>query len=125
MWNFSIRSTKRYGIKNYIKLFENINKKFPCKFFIAAGPKDEDLVKEIMNSSLKKTVFLFLAMTIAETIPIISACKYYIGNDTGWGQISAALDLKSLFIFCDSPSEAYGEWRNNIKVIVPKGLKIC
>ena len=64
-------------------------------------------------------------MTIAEAIPIISACKYYIGNDTGWGQISAALNLESLFIFCDSPSEAYGTWRSNIKVIVPKGLKVC
>jgi len=117
--------TKRYPITNYIKLFENINNKFPCKFFIASGPKDEDLVKEMMSSSIKNKCIFFSAMTIAETIPIISACKYYIGNDTGWGQISAALDLKSLFIFCDSPSEAYGEWRNNIKVIVPKGLKIC
>jgi len=117
--------TKRYPITNYIKLFENINNKFPCKFFIASGPKDEDLVKEMMSSSIKNKCIFFSAMTIAETIPIISACKYYIGNDTGWGQISAALDLKSLFIFCDSPSEAYGAWRNNIKVIVPKGLKIC
>ena len=117
--------TKRYPITNYIKLFENINNKFPCKFFIASGPKDEDLVKEMMSSSIKNKCIFFSAMTIAETIPIISACKYYIGNDTGWGQISAALDLKSLFIFCDSPSDAYGAWRNNIKVIVPKGLKIC
>ena len=60
-----------------------------------------------------------------ETIPIIGACKYYIGNDTGWGQISAALNLNSLFIFCDSPSEAYGAWRNNIEIIVPEGLKVC
>ena len=64
-------------------------------------------------------------MTIAESIPIMGACKYYIGNDTGWGQISAALNLQSLFIFCDSPSEAYGTWRKNIKIVVPEGLKIC
>ncbi len=117
--------TKIYPIKNYIKLFEIINNKFPCKFFIAAGPKDNDLVKEIKNSSIKDKCIFFSEMTIAETIPIISACKYYIGNDTGWGQISAALNLQSLFIFCDSPSEAYGAWRKNIKIIVPEGLKIC
>ena len=98
---------------------------FLANFLLPAGPKDEDLVKEMMSSSIKNKCIFFSAMTIAETIPIISACKYYIGNDTGWGHISAALDLKSLFIFCDSPSEAYGAWRNNIKVIVPKGLKIC
>ncbi len=117
--------TKRYPIANYIKLFEIINNKFPCKFFIAAGPKDNDLVEEIKNSSIKDRCIFFSEMTIAESIPIISACKYYIGNDTGWGQISAALNLESLFIFCDSPSEAYGTWRSNIKVIVPKGLKVC
>jgi len=117
--------TKRWDIKNYIKLFENINNKFPCKFFIAAGPKDKELVNKIMNSSFKNNCFSFSKMTIAETIPIIGACESYIGNDTGWGQISAALNLKSLFLFCDSPSEAYGAWRKNIKIIVPEGQKIC
>ena len=117
--------TKRWDIKNYIKLFEHINNKFPCKFFIAAGPKDEDLVKEIMNSSIKENSVSFSKMSIAQTIPIISACENYIGNDTGWGQISAALNLKSLFLFCDSPSEAYGTWRKNIRIILPEGESTC
>ena len=117
--------TKRWDIKNYIRLFISLSKKFECKFFIAAGPKDDYLVNEVMNSSLKDKCIIFSNMTIAESIPIMSACKYYIGNDTGWGQISAALNLQSLFIFCDSPSEAYGKWRKNIKIIVPEGLKIC
>jgi len=117
--------TKRWDIKNYIKLFENINNKFPCKFFIAAGPKDEELVQEIMNSSIKENSISFSKMSISETIPIISTCQYYVGNDTGWGQISAALNLNSLFLFCDSPSEAYGAWRKNIKIIVPEGEIVC
>jgi len=112
--------TKRWDIKNYVRLFENINKKHPSKFFIAAGPKDEDLVNEIMNSPIKKNCIFFTKMSIAETIPIISACQYYVGNDTGWGQISAALNLKSLFLFCDSPT-SYGLWRKNISIIVPEG----
>jgi len=117
--------SKRWDVKNYIKLFENINNKLPSRFFIAAGPKDEGLVKEIMSSSLKEKCVSFSKMTIAQTIPIISSCDNYIGNDTGWGHISAALNLKSLFLFCDSPSEAYGTWRNNIKIIVPEGKIIC
>ena len=115
--------TKRWDIKNYIKLFENINNIFPCKFFIAAGPNDEDLVKVIMNSSIKKNSTSFSKMTIEETIPIIGACQNYIGNDTGWGQISAALNLKSLFLFCDTPT-VYGLWRKNISIIVPRGETI-
>ena len=117
--------TKRWNIRNYIKLFESISNKFPCKFFIAAGPKDEILIKEVMNSSVKEKCISFSKMTIAETIPIISACQNYIGNDTGWAHISAALNLKSLYLFCDSPSEAYGTWRENIKIIVPEGEITC
>ena len=63
-------------------------------------------------------------MTIAETIPIISACQYYIGNDTGWGHISASLNLKSLFLFMDSPPLAYGVYSKNISIIVPTGETI-
>ena len=116
--------TKRWNIENYIKLFENIDQKFPCKFFIAGGPNDEDLIEEIMNSSIKQKCISFSKMSIEQTIPIISACQNYIGNDTGWGQISAALGLKSLFLFCDSPPSAYGIWRKNISIIVPVGESI-
>jgi len=117
--------SKRWDIKNYINLFENISDKYPCKFFIAAGPKDKNLVKEVMSSSLKEKCISFAEMTISETIPIISSCQTYIGNDTGWAHISAALNLKSLYLFCDSPSDAYGAWRNNIEIIIPEGEIVC
>jgi len=119
--------TKRWDIANYINLFEKINKKFSCKFFLAVGPKDKEIENKVMSSSLKKNCVSFSKMSISETIPIISACQYYIGNDTGWGQISAALNLKSLFLFCDSPPSAYGVWRKNISIIVPEGetLESC
>ena len=117
--------TKRWDIKNYINLFEKINEKFPCRFFIAAGPKDQNLVEELNNSSLGAKCVSFSKMTIAETIPIISSCQNYIGNDTGWAHICAALNLKSLYLFCDSPSEAYGKWRSNIKIVIPKGESVC
>ena len=72
-----------------------------------------------MNSSVGKYCISFARMTIAETIPIISACRYYIGNDTGWGHISSGLNLKSLFLFMDSPPSAYGIYSKNISIIVP------
>ncbi len=116
--------TKRWDIKNYIKLLQHINEKFKCNFFIAGGSNDEYLISEIMKSSLKKNSISFSKMTIEETIPIIAACQYYIGNDTGWGHISAALNLKSLFLFMDSPPLAYGIYSKNISVIVPDGETI-
>ena len=116
--------TKRWDIENYIKLFEKLNSKFQCKFFLAAGPNDEDLIKKVSNSSIGNRCTSFSTMKIAETIPIISACQYYIGNDTGWGHISSGLNLKSLFLFMDSPPSAYGVYSKNISIIVPDGETI-
>jgi len=113
--------TKRWHINNYIKLFENLNSKFQCKFFIAGGTNDEDLIKKVTNSSIGNRCTSFSTMKISETIPIISACQYYIGNDTGWGHIASGLNLKSLFLFMDSPPLAYGVYSKNISIIVPDG----
>jgi len=116
--------TKRWPIDNYIELFENLNSKFKCKFFLAGGPNDEDLIKAVTSSSIGSRCTSFSAMKIAETLPIIGACQYYIGNDTGWGHISSGLNLKSLFLFMDSPPSAYGVYSKNISIIIPDGETI-
>jgi len=116
--------TKRWDIKNYISLFESLNSKFQCKFFLAGGSQDENLISEIVNSSVGNNCISFSKMTIAETIPIIKACKFYVGNDTGWGHIASGLGLKSLFLFMDSPPSAYGLYSKNISIIVPDGETI-
>ena len=117
-------TTKRWDVKNYIKLFESINEKFPCKFFLSGGKNDRYLIEEIIKSNIGKNCISFCDMTIAETIPIIGACKYYIGNDTGWGHISAGMNLKSLLLFMDSPPLAYGVYSKNISIIVPENETI-
>tara|TARA_B100001123_G_scaffold413372_1_gene511688 strand:- start:445 stop:759 length:315 start_codon:yes stop_codon:yes gene_type:complete len=77
-----------------------------------------------MESSIGKNCISFSKMTIEETIPIISACQYYIGNDTGWGHIASGLGLKSLFLFMDSPPAAYGVYSKNIHIVLPEGETI-
>ena len=116
--------TKRWDINNYIKLFENLSLKFQCRFFLAGGYKDENSIKMIMSSSIGKNCVSFSTMTIEKTIPVISACQYYIGNDTGWGHISSGLNLNSLFLFMDSPPAAYGLYSKKISIIVPEGETI-
>jgi len=116
--------TKRWDVKNYIKLFENINLKHPSRFFLAGGQKDEDLINEIMNSSIRKNCISFSKMSIEETIPVIKACKICISNDTGFAHISSALGLKCLLLFMDSPPSSYGTYSKNISIIVPEGETI-
>ena len=58
---------------------------------------------------------------LEKIIPIIAACRFYIGNDSGPLHISANLSLQCLGIFADSPPSAYGLWNPNIRIIVPEG----
>ena len=113
--------TKRWSIEKYIKLAENINKKMPCKFYLAGGQNDEELFKKFFNSPLANNCISFKDLSIAETLPIIKNCNIYIGNDTGWLHIASALNKKCLALFMDSPVLAYGKYSKNIYVIVPEG----
>jgi heptosyltransferase-2 len=113
--------TKRWDIKNFIKLCVNINARTPSKFYLAAGNNDKDLIDQFLNSELSKNCISFKNLKISETLPIIKNCNLYIGNDTGWLHISSALGVKCLALFMDSPVQAYGKYSKNIELIVPEG----
>ena len=113
--------TKRWDIDNYIKLFKEISSKFPCKFFLAGGPNDEFLIEKVMNS-VENCVSLS-KLKMEQIIPILASCQIYCGNDTGFGHLSANLNLKCLMIFVDSPT-VYGLWNKNIRIVVPVGETI-
>ena len=113
--------TKRWSIKNFIKLCEKINDKMPSKFYLAAGNNDKDLINEFLNSKIGKNCISFKELKISEAMPIIKNCNLYIGNDTGWLHISSALNVKCIAIFMDSPVLAYGKYSNKINVIIPEG----
>ena len=91
---------------------------------IGSNINDENLIKQILGSSIGNNCISFSKMKIAETIPIIASCQIYIGSDTGWGHIASGLGLKSLFLFMDSPPLAYGVYSKNISIIVPQGETI-
>ena len=44
--------TKRWDIQNYIKLAQELKKKHKCKFYLAGGLKDIDLIKKFKDSGV-------------------------------------------------------------------------
>ena len=114
--------TKRWDIDNYIKLFKKINSNFSCKFFLFGGKNDEISIQKVM-SSVSNCVSLS-KLDLEQIIPVIAACRFYIGGDTGPLHISANLNLKCLALFFDSPPDAYSGWNPNIKIVVPVGETI-
>ena len=113
--------TKRWEIKNFIKLGEKINQKFPSIFYLAAGKNDQHLINEISNSKIGSNCISLNNFKINQMLPIIANCNLYCGNDTGFMHISAALNLKTVAVFMDSPVLAYGKYSKNINVIIPEG----
>mgnify|MGYP001391086704 CR=1 FL=1 len=114
--------SKIFPVDKYIKLFKEIGSRFPCKFFLAGGSNDEVLIQKVA-SSVENCVSLS-KLNMEQIIPIIASCKYYIGNDTGFGHLASNLNLKCLMIFADTPPASYALWNDNIKIIVPIGETI-
>ena len=115
-------SDKVWGIENYIKLAEEISKKKKCKFYLAGGENDTDLINQFKNSAVGKNSFSFEKLKIKETLPIIKNCNLYIGNDTGWGHIAVALKIKAIMIFFNSPVN-YASYSKLITTVEPEGIE--
>jgi len=113
--------TKRWDIKNYINLCKKINATSPSKFYLAGGKNDQELIDNILDSSIGPNCIAFNNLTISNTLPIIKNCDLYIGNDTGWLHIASALEIKCLALFMDSPVMAYGKYSKHITTIIPEG----
>ena len=115
--------TKRWDIKNYIKLSQELLKINKCKFYIAAGPNDIELIKKFKDSDIGKNCDSFEKLNIRQTLPIIKNCDLAICNDTGFAHIACALGVKTLTLFMDSPVMTYGNYSSRMSVVEPEGLK--
>ena len=115
--------TKRWSIFNYIKLAEKINEKIKCKFYVAGGKNDIDLINEFKNSKIDKNYISFVNLSIRETLPIIKNVDLMISNDTSWSHIAVSLKVKTLTLFMDSPIMAYGRYSSRMTTIEPVGEK--
>ncbi len=115
--------TKIWDINNYIKLCLELAKKRKCKFYLAGGRDDINLINKFKDAFGGENCESFEKLSIKETLPIIKNCDCYIGNDTGFMHLAVALGVNCLTLFMDSPVMAYGKYSSKINVIEPKGEK--
>ncbi len=116
--------TKRWDIANYIKLATQLSQYKECKFFIAVGKDDLEIIDKIKKSNINTICMTMEKLSISHILTIIKNCNLYIGNDTGFMHMSAALGIKSIGIFTDSPAYSYSGYSTNIIPIVPRGETI-
>ena len=117
-------STKRWDIANYIKLATQLSQYKECKFFIAVGKDDLEIIDKIKETNINTLCMTIEKLSISNILTIIKNCNLYIGNDTGFMHMSAALGIKSIGIFTDSPAYSYSGYSKHIIPIVPRGETI-
>ena len=115
--------TKRWDIQNYIRLCQELVKNKKCKFYVAGGTNDIDLINKFKNSDVGKDCESFEKLSIRQTLPIIKNCNLAICNDTGFAHIACALGVKTLTLFMDSPVMTYGKYTSKMTVVEPEGEK--
>lgn len=112
--------SRRWKLLNFIKLIKLINKK-QLKFYIVAGNNEEKeaklLVKKLRN---KFNIKSLCEKNIYDILGYIKGSKVYIGTDSAFMHISAALGVKSFGLFGDTPVN-YAEYSKKIFPIIPFG----
>ncbi len=117
--------TKRIPAKTFLKVIEKIVNEKKCHFFLATGKdKDEQIIlNQILNSKYKKFCTPLDDLSIKDTLPIIKKCNISICNDTGFGHLSAALEVKTIMLMADAPL-MYGNYSTKMFPIIPDGEEI-
>ena len=113
--------TKKWNIKNYLYLINQLNKKYKdCKFIIAGGNDEIKDFEFLKNNYSEKNLFSICNLNIEEAIGFINSSKMYIGNDTGFMHISGMLGVRTFGLFGDTPTN-YVEYNKLIVPIIPEG----
>ena len=116
--------TKRIPAETFLKVMERIVDQKKCHFFLATG-KDENeqiILNQILDSKFKKLCTSLDSLSIKDTLPIIKKCNFAVCNDTGFGHLSAALNVKTIMLMADAPL-MYGNYSSKMFPIIPDGEK--
>ena len=114
--------TKRIPAKTFLNVMNKISEIKRCKFFLATGKNTEEqsILNEILDSKFKSFCHRLDDLTIKQTLPIIKCCDLSICNDTSFGHLSAALNIKTITLMADTPL-IYGNYNSKMFPIIPDG----
>ena len=117
--------TKRIPVEIFLSVIEKISKIKKCKFFLAAGKKNEEqiIINKIIKSEFKNLCTPLDNLSIKETLPIIKNCNLSICNDSSFSHLSAALGVKTITLMADTPL-IYGNYSSKMFPIIPDGKDI-
>ena len=115
--------TRRWGVKNFYNLIKKISTIDKFNFYIAAGKNEKNEFKQLKKKFNKDiNIFSLCDHQIYDALKIIKGSKMYVGTDSAFMHLSAAVEVKSFGLFGDTPTN-YGEYTNYIIPILPEGYQ--
>jgi len=115
--------TRRWSVDKIINLINKINEKKNYKFYLAAGMGEKLLADQIIKNLNNKVIIESLCeKNIYDVLTKIKNSKIYIGTDSAFMHLSAALKIKSFGLFGDTPTN-YADYSSYIYPILPSGYK--
>jgi ADP-heptose:LPS heptosyltransferase len=103
---------KNWDLVNWLKLFKNLQLKYPGNSLILLGDKTELYINQKISSAEYPTIESLIGKTtLNDVVDIIYHAKFYIGLDSGLMHIAAALNKPTFTIWGASNPALYGyEW---------------
>ena len=94
---------KQWGAERFSALIRRMHDAHGGSFFLLGGPAEAELADSILTDTPGIPVVPVLERPIRELVGLIAACDLYVGNDTGFLNIAAAVDVPAVGLFGGSP----------------------
>ncbi len=115
----SFENYKMWPEEYFAELAEKMHKnKLADYFYLVCGPKNAEIAKKIIKLSDKKIFLNCSNLNLLEITKVLQSSLYFIGNNSGPLNLSAALNIKSFGLFANSPISQLKY--TNIITITPK-----
>lgn len=114
--------TRKWKVENFLNLIRMINSLDNYKYYILAGEKEKNIANKIISKCENIHIENLCDKNIYETFKFIKKSLIYVGTDSAFMHLSAALGVKSYGLFGDTPTN-YSDYSRNIFPIIPEGYQ--
>lgn len=90
---------KQWGQERFAALAQVLLATLPCSLFLVGGESERDMASWIIRRVGDGRIACATDMSLDQTIALLSACRLYLGNDTGALNLAAMLGVDAIGLF--------------------------
>lgn len=110
---------KQWGAQRFGELACALAARYGFTPFLIGGDGERGLGSEIIAAAQRQGAIVqdALGLSVADTMALLASCRAYVGNDTGFLNVAAALDIPAFGLFGASPPLSHS---NAIHCLLPE-----